>query len=679
MTSRWLVVVVGLAFASVAPAGCKKKQDPGTGSAVAPAQDAATVAVTADAAPDEKPELPPPDVVPTEAPRRLWTNELMTEAAWLDFSKEQGGERFSKFVVDLKTDAVYYFDVDVYRLHKDFIFGELYKKPKTKEAVRIFDVNYGQNKTDFLMCYLVHHLAADKWTFAFWEGDYATAAHVEHAYRRMKATFWKGDVIAYRPDSNYQESVAKNLTSIPVLTNDKLYKDSPYAAFNKGKAIGTLRVVAAGAKEEDLSFGEDEIVILAESLPDITPVSGIISETFSTPLSHVSLRARAWGIPNVGLKGAAKTYEGLVGKTVYFEATDSTHTLREATAEEVAAWKEQQAKETEVILPAANLDAVELATLDTLRAKDVTAYGAKSANLGEIVFSKPEGFQVPPGFGVPIHWYDVHMKAAGLDQRVVAMLADEKFKKDATYRKKTLEQLRKDIAAAPLDAAFEAKLGAAVDALTGGDETIGLFVRSSTNAEDLPGFSGAGLSDTVHNAKGKAAVAKALREVWASVWNLRAYEEREHYRVDHTRVYGAVLIQVGVNATAAGVLVTVHPTDPAETVYTINAKSGLGLRVVEGKKVPETILYDYKNHGMRVLSRSDEETMLVFDGKGGVREVPNPHKGKPVLTNARILTLGKAARRLTKVFPPDRPLDLEWLFVNDDLYIVQSRPYNVRP
>src|SRR5690606_23946097 len=124
-------------------------------------------------------------------------------------------------------------------------------------------------------------------------------------------------------------------------------------------------------------------------------------------------------------------------------------------------------------------------------------------------------------------------------------------------------------------------------------------------------------------------------------------------------------------------LVTVHPTDPAETVYTINAKSGLGLRVVAGKKVPETILYDYKNHGMRVLSRSDEETMLVFDGKGGVREVPNPHKGKPVLTNQRILTLGKAARRLTKVFPPDRPLDIEWLFAGDDLYIVQSRPYVV--
>ena len=35
-----------------------------------------------------------------------------------------------------------------------------------------------------------------------------------------------------------------------------------------------------------------------------------------------------------------------------------------------------------------------------------------------------------------------------------------------------------------------------------------------------------------------------------------------------------------INATAAGVLVTSHPTDPSDThTFTINAKSGLGMRV----------------------------------------------------------------------------------------------------
>src|SRR5690606_35620495 len=114
-----------VALALAALAGCKSKEkapEPGSATAAA-ANDAAPVAEVAVDAAAEEPELPPPDVAPAEPPRRLWTNELMTEQAWLDYSKEQGGERFSKFVVDLKSDAIYYFDVDVYRLHKDFIFG----------------------------------------------------------------------------------------------------------------------------------------------------------------------------------------------------------------------------------------------------------------------------------------------------------------------------------------------------------------------------------------------------------------------------------------------------------------------------------------------------------------------------------------------------------------------------
>jgi hypothetical protein len=653
--------------------------------AAAPAIDAAAPAI--DAAVAAVP--PPPDVIPIEPPRRLWSSRLDSEADFLAYSKELGGERFTKFVVDLKTDAVYYFDVDVYQVHKDFIFKELYKTERTREANRRFDKNYGPNKTEFMMCYLTHHLDSDRWTMAFWEGDLASAAHVTRAYQRMKATFYAGDQVKFRPDSNFQEKVAAQLQGIPVITNDQLYKSAEYQVFNPGTAIGTLRVVPAGADYEELTFAPDEIVLLPESLPDITPVAGIVSETFSTPLAHVSLRARAWGIPNVGQKGAIARWGNLAGQVVFFEAVGKGMTLRPATADEIAAKDAARQATRAVVLPAADLAAVELRDLGALRAKDVSAYGSKAANLGEIVHAELPGFQVPPGFGVPIHYYDAHLRAAGLDQRVAAMLADARFRKDAAYRKAELARLRAAIVAAPLDPGFADKLAVRLADLTGGDGTRGVFVRSSTNAEDLPGFNGAGLYDTIPNVKGSgvfgrhlrhsAALGEALKQVWASVWNLRAYEERELFGIDHTRVYGAALVQIGVDATAAGVLVTVHPTDPSDTrTYIINAKSGLGLRVVEGKKVPESLLYDSHNHGLRVLSRSDEDTMLVFDGKGGVREVPNPQKGQPILTNKRAITLGTAATGIKALFPADKPLDIEWLFVGDDLHIVQARPYVVK-
>ena len=178
------------------------------------------------------------------------------------------------------------------------------------------------------------------------------------------------------------------------------------------------------------------------------------------------------------------------------------------------------------------------------------------------------------------------------------------------------------------------------------------------------------------NARGADAVAQAVKRVWASVWNLAAYEERELYRIDHRQVYGAVLVQVGIGATAAGVLVTCHPTDPTDKhTFTINAKSGLGMRVVDGKKLPEILLYNVFQKSLRIVSRSDEDTMLVFQPDGGVREIPNPKKGEPILTNARVARLAEAAQKIRAIFPKDRPLDIEWVLKGEDVFIVQSRPF----
>jgi phosphoenolpyruvate synthase/pyruvate phosphate dikinase len=201
-----------------------------------------------------------------------------------------------------------------------------------------------------------------------------------------------------------------------------------------------------------------------------------------------------------------------------------------------------------------------------------------------------------------------------------------------------------------------------------------VFVRSSTNAEDLPDFNGAGLYDTVPNLHGTDEVLGAIKRVWGSVWNYAAYEDRQRVGIEHAKVYGGSFVEVGVPATAAGVLLTQHPTDPSDKKhYTINAKSGLGMAVVDGKKVPEALIVSWYNHGIRVLSRSAEDTMLVFDSQGGVREIENPNPGQAVLSNAMAIALADSAKRLTRLFKNNR-LDIEWVYAGDKLYIVQTRP-----
>lgn len=669
-TLVWVVVLLG----------CGGSEEPGAatgGSAIAAVArvsggDGGVMAMT----PVAPPAKPGPSsgltaaIAETVVARRVWSPRLESEAEFLAFSKEIGGERFAKFVIDLKTDAIYYFDVDVYKVHKDFVFQELYRRPRTRAATVKFDRNYGKTKTEFLLCYLIHHLNQNVWTFAFWDGDLATAEHVRHAYRRMKDSFFGGAEVKFRPDSNYQEAVARTLTDVPVVFNDQLYKSASYQAFNTGTAVGTLRLIRPGVPEAELTFDPRDIVVLPSPLSDITPVAGIISETFSTPLAHVSLRAKGWGIPNVGLVQASSRLAALVGKPVYFEARDAGYEIRLATPAELAAAARPARR---VVLPVADLSVTELATLDRLRARDIVAYGGKAAPLGEIIAAGLAGFQVPPGFGVPYAHYAAHLAASGVDRQLAALLADPP--RDPAARKAKLAALRKAIVDAPAHDDLRRKVTAALAALTGGDAAAGVFVRSSTNAEDLIDFSGAGLYDTVPNVKGADAVVAAIKQVWASAWNFAAYEDRQRSGIDHATVYGGVLVQIAVPATAAGVLVTAHPTDPTDDRnYTINAKSGLGIRVVDGKKIPESLLVSLYNHGIRVLSRSAEDTKLVFDDAGGVHEVVNPDAGKPVLTNRMAILLADTAKQLTRVFDNAR-LDIEWVFAGDQLYIVQTRPY----
>ena len=664
-----------LLFASIA-ASCRKHDAAPVASERVAEAGASSLADAAGAAASASAEVTP-------RARPVWTPKLESEKDFLHYSKVVGAERFTKLVVDLKSSAIYYIDADLYPMHKDFIFAELLKVPRTKEAEQLFDRNYGKDKPNFLMCYLVHHLEPDVWTLAFWDGDKATAAHVRLAWKRMRETFYLASKVKFRPNSNDQEAVAAEVSEIPSITNDALYKAVGYQPFHKGSAVGKLHIVRAtigdAADAGAPMFAADEIVILPEPLTDITPVAGIISQSFSTPLSHVNIRAAAWDIPNVGLRDAAKTYAALDGKMVRFDAGATSATLQAATPQEIEASKKAHRARTTVLVPKANLAATTLATLDTLRATDASAYGSKTSNLGEIVSAKLPGVAVPAGFGIPISFYAAHLKAAGIDAHVETMLDEPRFRASLAERKTALEKLRREIQDAPLAPAFVATLGEALHKLTAEADAgaeVGVFVRSSTNAEDLPGFSGAGLYDTVPNVRGAAAVADAVKKVWASVWNLAAYEERELYRIDHKQVFGAVLVQIGIAATAAGVLVTAHPTDPTDkNTFTINAKSGLGMRVVDGKKLPEILLYNVFNRGLRIVSRSDEDTMLVFQPDGGVHEIANPKKGDPILTNARVARLADAAQKLRGIFPQDRPLDIEWVLRGEDVFIVQSRPY----
>jgi phosphoenolpyruvate synthase/pyruvate phosphate dikinase len=128
-----------------------------------------------------------------------------------------------------------------------------------------------------------------------------------------------------------------------------------------------------------------------------------------------------------------------------------------------------------------------------------------------------------------------------------------------------------------------------------------------------------------------------------------------------------------LSATAAGVLVTRHLFDPMnDHAYTINAQRGLGLRVVDGKTTPEQVIFNLRYPATKLVSRSSDETMLVLDETGGVKEEPVPSR-EVVITNARARALSEQVKRIRALFPYD--LDVEWVLQDERFYIVQARAF----
>ncbi len=634
-------------------------------------------------------------VVNNEGSHRVWQSEVGDIHTWHQLSKPMRDAEFTKFVIDIKTNKIYFVDSHVFALHADFVVDYLQKVPRSRANMQAYNQNYSTQKPQYILGYITHYpnikqgrKSESLWTFSFWEGDTIQASDIYRTHKRLTQTF-KLAQLKFRPDSLAQEQVAKQFkpNRISVVNNHQIYQASPYQAFNVGSAIGRLVIVPETAQLDDLNFNEEDIVLLQTSYPDISPVAGVITNQFSTPLSHVNLRATAWGIPNATIKNAAETFKSFENRHVYYQVTEAGYTLREATADEVV---QQQAKVTAkstITMPLADLQTNVLLPLNQISAADANKYGAKTSNLGEMMRAKlpmslQDGFgvplNIPDGFGIPFSYYCSHIKQHQIDVTIQQMLENPKFNHDTAWRKQALEQLRNSIVSARINPDDMRKIKRQWQTQLA-EKSV--FVRSSTNAEDLKGFNGAGLYDTVPNVTNEKKLEEAIKQVWASVWNMRAVDERAHFGIKHEEVYPAVLIQTAVNATAAGVLLTTDIWGHQPSTYTINAKWGLGMRVVEGQKIAEQILYDTSNEGTRVISRSDETTMLVASANGGMIEKPVP-KGEAILTQQRAKVLGGLAKRVSKIFKRTEVLDIEWVLETqqgkDVFWLVQARPYVIK-
>ncbi len=569
------------------------------------------------------------------------------------------------FVIDRRNkNKIYYVNSKRYRFHRDFVNGTYLSLERGEQ---FFDNNYLKSNRRFILGTLAYQTPVRRFTFEFWEGDLIPTDQIKETSEIIARTFF--EKIAFKPNSLRQEEASVSIEGLERVSESDLAGAQEYQPLNVAKGLGRIHII--DKLDERVEIGSNEIIVLNEVPLHLPPVAGIIISKPSTPLSHINLLAKSWGVPNAYIKNAGELLKQYDGWWVSFETLRDKYSIRRADINQLREYQTRLAARRDIMTPRFNLAVNRFASLREQSARSVIAYGAKSANLGEVLNSRLPNVSVPGGFTIPFFYYDQFIKENKLDAAIYEMMNDQRFVHDPAYRRERLTAMREKIGRGQINAGLRAAVLRRFRAEFAGK---GVFVRSSSNTEDLPNFNGAGLYNTVPNVRTDETLLDAIKNVWSSLWNFEAYEARERAGVDHSKIYMAVLIQEGINADAAGVMITTDPYDKENrnSVY-ISAKRGLGIRVVEGEKIAEQIMFNPVSNTVRVLTRSAEDSLLMFDEQGGVREVSI--KGdRAVLTDAVVRRLAETARKLKRIFG-GRDQDIEWVIMGDQIYIVQSRPY----
>ena len=236
-----------------------------------------------------------------------------------------------------------------------------------------------------------------------------------------------------------------------------------------------------------------------------------------------------------------------------------------------------------------------IVSLDTLRMTDVARAGGKNASLGEMIGAlSAAGVRVPGGFATTADAFREFLARDGLAERVRRRLAGLDVS-DVRALAAAGSEIRAWVEAAPLPGALDRELRARYTEMAAGDTDCAVAVRSSATAEDLPDASFAGQQETLLNVRGADALAGAVREVFASLYNDRAIAYRVHqgYAHDDVALSAGIQRMVRSDLGASGVAFTIDTESGFEDVVFITAAWGLGELVVQGQVNPDEF-YVYK-------------------------------------------------------------------------------------
>ncbi|MBL4683302.1 MAG: hypothetical protein JKY37_01840 [Nannocystaceae bacterium] len=354
---------------------------------------------------------------------------------------------------------------------------------------------------------------------------------------------------------------------------DEVLGELDYLPMQLGEAWGLLRI-----------FPEDQNLLSALDIPvfdelplDLTVVAATMTRAVQDASSHINLKSKERGTPNMVLRSGGPDHELLslfADQPIHLTvAADGFHIelstdaiVREKLAEKLDKPWRSLAVDADALMtsydamcPDSEAECLGVADkwggkaggLGFLRSRDVLGRadqaGSVSARLGYDVS--------PPGIAVPVQrYFDFVAHNPELNEQLDTFIAAEKEGAlSVAERVAQLDAIRDAILGAELPEGFAAEVEATILAALP-DTAKSAKIRSSANAEDIPGFDGAGLYDSFRAKFNEDSVEPChyefdeddgsfklrprtfdcvIKGVYASLWNKRAVEERSFARLDH--------------------------------------------------------------------------------------------------------------------------------------------------
>ncbi len=302
--------------------------------------------------------------------------------------------------------------------------------------------------------------------------------------------------------------------------------------------------------------------------------------------------------------------------------------------------------------------------------RDPSLVGGKAAGLNRLLAA---GFAVPRGWCVTTAVYRYALFAAGIE---VEEVWRKLLRAPREERIRELSQIHDTLMRQTWPAGFQAELEPRLAEVTH-DSTTRWAVRSSATNEDAQQASAAGLYRTSLGLSASE-VLRGICDCWLSLWTDAAIDYAIQTRSDTSCPSMAVVIQPLLPATVAGVAYSIHPITGRSSQVVINAVPGLASSLVSGEMTPDQYVVevaDSDNRPLRIRRRvlARKQQKLISTLAGVQRErISESAQEQSALSDTQLFELARLSKRIEMAFR--HPVDLEWVWDADTLWVVQARP-----